>query len=83
MWNLEKWYRQTHLQSRNKDTDIENKLTDGYQGEREGEMTWEIGIDIHTLLSYEKGGGSRVQDGEHVYICGGFMLMYGKTNTML
>ena len=51
MWNLEKWYRQTHLQSRNKDTDIENKLTDGYQGEREGEMTWEIGIDIHTLLS--------------------------------
>ena len=32
---------------------------------------------------YEKGGGSRVQDGEHVYICGGFMLMYGKTNTIL
>ena len=32
---------------------------------------------------YEKGGGSRVQDGEHVYICGGFMLMYGKTKTIL
>ena len=27
--------------------------------------------------------GSRVQDGEHVYTCGGFMLMYGKTNTIL
>ena len=25
----------------------------------------------------------RVQDGEHVYTCGGFMLMYGKTNTIL
>ena len=24
-----------------------------------------------------------VQDGEHVYTCGGFMLMYGKTNTIL
>jgi len=24
-----------------------------------------------------------VQDGEHVYAYGGFMLMYGKTNTKL
>ena len=28
-------------------------------------------------------GGRGVQDGEHVYTCGGFMLMYGKTNTIL
>ena len=28
---------------------------------------------------YGDGGGREVQDGEHVYICGGFMLMYGKT----
>ena len=28
-------------------------------------------------------GGGVVQDGEHVYTCGGFMLMYGKTNTIL
>ena len=27
-------------------------------------------------------GGRRVQDGEHVYTCGGFMLMYAKTNTI-
>jgi len=32
---------------------------------------------------YGEGGGSRIQDGEHVYTCGGFMLMYGKTNTIL
>ena len=25
-------------------------------------------------------GGRRVQDGEHVYACGGFILIYGKTN---
>ena len=28
-------------------------------------------------------GGSGVQDGEHVYTHSGFMLMYGKTNTIL
>ena len=30
-----------------------------------------------------KGGGSRVQDGEHMYTRDGFMSMYGKTNTIL
>jgi len=32
---------------------------------------------------YEEGGGRGVQEGEHVYTLGGFMLMYGKTNTIL
>ena len=32
---------------------------------------------------YGEGGGRWVQDGEHVYPRGGFMLMYGKTNTIL
>ena len=32
---------------------------------------------------WDGGGGSGVQDGEHVYTCGGFMLMYGKTNTIV
>ena len=32
---------------------------------------------------YGEGGGRRGQDGEHVYTRGGFMLMYGKTNTIL
>ena len=32
---------------------------------------------------YGEGDGRGVQDGEHVYTCGGFMLMYGKTNTVL
>ena len=27
---------------------------------------------------YGEGGGRRVQDGEHVYTCGGFILMFGK-----
>ena len=31
---------------------------------------------------YREGGGSGVQDGEHVHTRGGFMLMYGKTNTI-
>ena len=32
---------------------------------------------------YGEGGEKGVQDGEHVHTCGGFMLMYGKTNTIL
>ena len=32
---------------------------------------------------YREGGGSGVQDREYVYTCRGFMLMYGKTNTIL
>ena len=32
---------------------------------------------------YGDGGGERFQDGEHVYTCGRFMLIYGKTNTIL
>ena len=30
-----------------------------------------------------EGGGREGQYGEHMYTCGGFMLMYGKTNTIL
>ena len=32
---------------------------------------------------YREGGGSRVQDGEHMYPRGRFMSMYGKANTIL
>ena len=32
---------------------------------------------------YGEGGGRGVQDGEHVYTHGGFMMMYVKTNTIL
>ena len=32
---------------------------------------------------YRERGGRGVQDGEHVYARGRFMLMYGKTNTIL
>ena len=32
---------------------------------------------------YGEGVGRRVQDGEYVYTCGGFILIYGKTNTIL
>ena len=27
--------------------------------------------------------GRRVQDGEHIYTCGGFFLIFGKTNTIM
>ena len=78
--------------------------------EREGEMTWENGIET-CIISYKKqiaspglmqdtgclglvhwddpegwygeGGGSGVQDWEHMYTHGRFIFIYGKTNTIL
>ena len=32
---------------------------------------------------YGEGGGKRVQDWEHMYTRGGFILIYGKANTIL
>jgi len=32
---------------------------------------------------YREGGGRGVQNGEQVYTCGGFMLMYGNTSAIL
>ena len=32
---------------------------------------------------YGEGGGRRVQDGEHMYTCVRFILIYGKTNTII
>ena len=29
-----------------------------------------------------EGGGRRVQDGKHMYTCGGFISIFGKTNTI-
>ena len=37
MWNLEKWYRRIYLQSKNKDTNVENKRMDA-KGERKSGM---------------------------------------------
>ena len=49
MWNLEKWYKWTYLQNRNRVTDVKNKLM-VTKGERGGRINWEIGIDVYTLL---------------------------------
>ena len=32
---------------------------------------------------FGEGGGRRVQDGEHMYTCGRFILIFGKTNKIL
>ena len=32
---------------------------------------------------YGEGGGRRVQDGEHMCTCGRFILIFGKTNTIM
>jgi len=40
-------------------------------------------IHVRQLKWNAKGGGRRVQDGEHMYTCGGFILIFGKSNTVM
>ena len=54
MWNLEKWYRWTYLQSRNRDTDIENNRMDTKVGERGGwdelgGWDWHINTNMYKI----------------------------------
>ena len=47
LWNLEKWYRWSYLQSRNRVTEVGDK---DIKGERRGGRNWEIGVNTYTLL---------------------------------
>ena len=49
MWSLEKWYRWTCLQGRNRDTDVENKRMETKGGNRGGKDC-EYGINRDKLL---------------------------------
>ena len=42
-----------------------------------------IGVHVSLSILVSSGSGRGIQDGEHMYTRGGFMLMYGKTNTTL
>ena len=97
------------MQDSKKDTDVYSRLLDS-EGEGEGGMIWENGIETCILLCknriaslclmqdtaclglvhsddpegcYGEGGGRRAHVWERIYTRGGFMSMYGKTNTVL
>ena len=44
---------------------------------------WMLGASALGLPRGMVWGGRRVQDGEHMYTCGGFILIFGKTNTIM
>ena len=46
MWNIEKQYRLSYLQSRNRNTEIENKCMNTKGGRWGGWRNWGIEIDI-------------------------------------
>ena len=54
----------------------QSRFNSGYRMLGAGALGWPRG-----MVQGESRKG--VQDGEHVYTCGGFMSMYGKTNTIL
>jgi len=45
----------------------------------QGAWGWCTAMTQRDGMGWEVGGG--VQDGEHMYTCGGFMSVYDKTNT--
>ena len=51
-WNLEKWYRWSNLQNRNRDKDIESKCMGTNKRERGvSGMNWQAEIVIYTLVT--------------------------------
>ena len=44
---------------------------------------WMLGAGALVRPNERVWGGRRVQDGEHMYTCGGFISIFGKTNTIL
>ena len=60
MWNPKQWYKRTYSENRNRVTDVENKRM-FTKGKEEGEINWEIGIGIYTLLLLLLSRFSRVQ----------------------
>ena len=50
---------------------------------------WQKIIDNQNVTNHQRegwygeGGGRRAQDGEHMYTCGRFILIFGKTNTIM
>ena len=57
MWNLEKWYKGTSFQGRNRDADVESgHVHTGEEGK--GGTKWETGTDIHTVPCVKGSWGS-------------------------
>ena len=52
-------------------------------GEEAIDNLLEKNFRVMTVKIIGEGGGRRVQDGEHMYTCGGFILIFGKTNTIM
>ena len=68
MWNLEKWYRRTYFQGRNRDAEVENGHVDT-EGEGEHGVNWEIRIDIYTLpcVKYRASGNLLYSSGSSAW----------------
>ena len=65
MWTLEKWCRGTHLQSRSRDTDIENKREDSKEEKEGWDELGDWGRHTHTHAVLRLGENSREPPRQH------------------
>ena len=71
------------LQHHSSKASIQNKLPVQVRCTILDAWGWCTGTTQRDGMGREEGGGRRVQDGEHMYTCGRFILIFGKTNTIL
>ena len=64
---------------------LESSMDRGAWCKITNKLTIDVGINYYLNRKDKtgEGGGRRVQDGEHRYTCGGFISIFGKTNTIL
>ena len=59
IWNLRKQYWWAYFQGRNRESDIENRLTD-IEGAGESGPNWESSIEIYTLPHVEQAANGKL-----------------------
>ena len=74
-------FKKTRINKKNVKYHIRNESPVQVRCRIQDAWGWCTGMTQRDGTGREVGGG--VQDWEHVYTHGGFMLMYGKTNTIL
>ena len=58
---------------------VNRELSDAQAGFRKGRGTRDQIANIHWIMEKAR----EFQGGEHMYTCGGFILIFGKTNTIM
>ena len=83
MWERERVGRFGRMAMKHVKYHVGNELPVQVQCTMLNAWGWCTGTAQRDGMGREEVGGRRVQDGKHMYTCGGFILIFGKTNTIM